>query len=139
MSALRRHPRIPISAGFTLIEMVMTILIAAFGAALIFSAFGTVLSNAHRPGEMVQADFLANELAEEAKAARYGNVDTAITNQTIPGFTGFTRSRSAPTAVAAGTGGCPATGALCQEVEITVSVSGTLSARQTVLLMQGAP
>ena len=136
MTRLRPPPRISSSAGFTLIEMVITIVLAAFGAALIFSSFGTVLSSAHRPAEMVQAEFLARELAEEALAAGFGNVDTPIAGETVTGFTGVTRSRSAPTAVAAGTGGCPASGAICQEVEITVSVSGRLSARQTVLLMQ---
>lgn len=133
MTALRRR-----STGFTLIELIITIVISAMGAVLIFASFGTVLTGAHRPAQMLQAEYLARELAEEALAAGYGNVSTAITNQSVTGFSGFTRSRAAPVAVAAGTGGCPTTGALCEQVDVTVSINGSVNARQSVLLM-GTP
>lgn len=122
--------------GFTLIELVITITVSALGAVLIFSSFSSVLKYSHIPAELLQAEFLARELAEEALAAGYGNVATAITDQTIDGFDNFTRSRGAPTAVAAGTGGCPAVGAVCEQVVITVNIGGDPAARQTVLLMQ---
>ena len=123
-------------AGFTLIELVITITITALGAVLVFNSFSSVLKYSHKPTELLQAEFLARELAEEALAAGYGNVTTPISDQAIDGFTNFTRGRTAPTAVAAGSGGCPSVGATCQQVVITVSVSSEIAARQTVLLMQ---
>jgi prepilin-type N-terminal cleavage/methylation domain-containing protein len=120
------------AGGFTLIELIITIVISAIGATLLFSSLSTVLKNSQLPAEMVQAEFLARERAELALAAGYDNVTASAAGS----YQGLSWSQAAPTTVTAGSGGCPASGAVCKSVTITVTANGQGRAVQTILMIK---
>ncbi|GAB6042861.1 type II secretion system protein [Endothiovibrio diazotrophicus] len=121
------------AAGFTLIEMIITIVLLTIGSVLTFTYFGPTLTNANRNAELLQAGYLARESIEDASAAECGNVP-ALTNQVFPGFPNTYVLNRTVTTVAPNTSFCTATMTCCERVAVSVTINNVASAQKSIEL-----